>query len=124
MVAAVESIAYVGETPWHGLGSKVEETITLEEFQKEAGLDWTVSKRPVHFHRTGLTIEDDEAAVVFKDRFVLARDSDDRPFSVVSGRYKPVQPKEIFEFFRDLLAMHNMKMHTAGSLMDGGRGKR
>ena len=39
MVAAVESIAYVGETPWHGLGSKVEETITLEEFQKEAGLD-------------------------------------------------------------------------------------
>ena len=27
----------------------------------------------------------------------------------------------IFEFFRDLLAMHNMKMHTAGSLMNGGR---
>lgn len=117
MVAAVETMAYVGETPWHGLGSKVEETITLEEFQKEAGLDWTVSKRPVWYANTLGTGTNN----TFKDRFVLARDSDDRPFSVVSGRYKPVQPKEIFEFFRDLLAMHNMKMHTAGSLMNGGR---
>ena len=119
MVAAVETMTYVGETPWHGLGNKVEENITLEEFQKEAGLDWTVSKRQVQYHsfdpQYGLQ------HLPFKDRFVLARDSDDRPFSVVSGRYKPVQPKEIFEFFRDLLAMHNMKMHTAGSLMNGGR---
>ena len=116
MVAAVEAMAYVGETPWHGLGNKVEETITLEEFQKEAGLDWTVSKRPVQFMDA-----DKMTLSTFKDRFVLARDSDDRPFSVVSGRYKPVQPKEIFKFFEDLLAMHNMKMHTAGSLMDGVR---
>lgn len=41
MVAAVETMAYVGATPWHGLGNKVEENITLEEFQKEAGLVWT-----------------------------------------------------------------------------------
>ena len=115
MVAAVETMAYVGETPWHGLGSKVEETITLEEFQKEAGLDWTVSKRPVWYANTLGT------GHTFKDRFVLARDSDDHPFSVVSGRYKPVQPKEIFKFFEDLLAMHNMKMHTAGSLSHGSR---
>jgi len=123
MVAAVETMAYVGETPWHGLGNKVEETITLEEFQKQAGLDWTVSKRPVLFNAP--THERTEFGGVplatFKDKFVLSRDSDNRPFSVVSGRYKPVQPKEIFKFFEDLLAMHNMKMHTAGSLMDGGR---
>ena len=76
-----------------------------------------MSKRPVWFANTLGTGTNN----TFKDRFVLARDSDDHPFSVVSGRYKPVQPKEILEFFRDLLAMHNMKMHTAGSLMNGGR---
>lgn len=123
MVAAVETMAYVGKTPWHGLGNKVEETITLEEFQKEAGLDWTVSKRPVMFQapdhqRTELG---GVPLSTFKDKFVLARDTDNKPFAVVSGRYKPVQPKEIFKFFEDLLTMHNMKMHTAGSLMDGGR---
>ena len=115
MVAAVETMAYVGAEPWHGLGNKVSEDISLEEFQREAGLNWTVSKRPVLF---GSGLFDTHT---FPKRFVIARDTDDRPYSVVSDRYKPVQPKEIFEFFRDLLSMHNMKMHTAGSLMDGGR---
>lgn len=120
MVAAVETMAYVGATPWHGLGNKVEENITLEEFQKEAGLDWSVSKRPVQFYD-----KDDEFLQPelhsFKNKFVLARDTDNKPFAVVSDRYKPVQPKEIFKFFEDLLSMHNMKMHTAGALLDGGR---
>lgn len=119
MVAAVESMAYVGAVPWHGLGNKVEEDISLEEFQKEAGLDWTVSKRPV-LYRADDGLGGINSAT-FKDRFVLARDTDHKPFAVVSSRYKPVQPKEIFAFFEDLLRMHNMKMHTAGSLMDGGR---
>jgi phage/plasmid-like protein (TIGR03299 family) len=119
MVAAVETMAYVGAVPWHGLGNQVEENITLEEFQKQAGLDWTVSKRPVQYkpHSNQQPLY----SRTFKDKFVLARDTDDRAYSVVSNRYKPVQPKEIFEFFRDLLSMHNMKIHTAGSLMDGGR---
>ena len=123
MVAAVETMAYAGEVPWHGLGNKVEEDITLEEFQKEAGLDWTVSKRPVLFQAPDhqRTEFGGTPLATFKDRFVLSRDTDNHPYSVVSGRYKPVQPKEIFRFFEDLLAMHGMKMHTAGSLMDGGR---
>ena len=119
MVAAVESMAYVGEVPWHGLGNKVEDNITLENFQKEAGLDWSVSKRPVMYEKA--SNEGFKITSTFPKRFVLARDTDNKAYAVVSDRYKPVQPKQVFEFFRDLLAMHNMKMHTAGSLMDGGR---
>ena len=117
MAHLIETMAYAGEVPWHGLGNKVEEGISLEEFQRSAGLDWGVSKRCVEY------AAHDQPGVIkgFKDRFVLARDTDDRPYAVVSGRYKPVQPKQIFEFFRDLLSMHNMKMHTAGSLSNGGR---
>lgn len=117
MADAVEGMAYVGATPWHGLGNEVSEDISLEEFQKEAGLDWEVVKRPVEFHANDLLAPNR----VFKDKFVLARETDNKPFAVVSGRYKPVQPKEIFEFFDDLLTMHGMKMHTAGSLMNGRR---
>jgi phage/plasmid-like protein (TIGR03299 family) len=123
MVAAVETMAYVGTVPWHGLGNKVNEDISLEEFQREAGLDWQVQKTPVMFaapdhERTELG---GTKLATFKDKFVLNRTTDHKPFAVVSGRYKPVQPKEIFSFFQDLLAMHSMKMHTAGSLKDGGR---
>ena len=125
MVAAVESMAYVGATPWHGLGNKVEENITLEEFQKEAGLDWEVQKTPVQFETSHWAHSEDamphRTMHTFKDKFVLNRTTDHKPFAVVSSRYKPVQPKEIFKFFEDLLAMHNMTMHTAGSLLDGGR---
>ena len=119
MVAAVETMAYVGAVPWHGLGKQVDENISLEEFQKQAGLDWQVKKTPVLFNA-----EDGLGGIgmrAFKDRFVLKRTTDNHPFAVVSGRYKPVQPKEIFSFFTDLLSMYGMKMHTAGSLMDGGR---
>ena len=112
MVAAVETMAYVGEVPWHGLGNKVEEGIDLDEFRRSAGLDWDVQKTPVHYGNEGLP---------FKDKFVLNRTTDMHPYAVVSSRYKPVQPKEIFEFFRELLAQHGMKMHTAGALNDGGR---
>ena len=123
MAAAVESMAYVGAVPWHGLGTLVDENIGLEEFQKEAGLDWEVQKTPVMFNAPDheRTEFGGVKLATFKDKFVLNRTTDHKPFAVVSGRYKPVQPKEIFEFFRDLLAMHNMKMHTAGSLKDGGR---
>jgi phage/plasmid-like protein (TIGR03299 family) len=115
MVAAVETMAYVGAVPWHGLGNLVDENISLDEFQKEAGLDWQVQKTPVQY-LSGFGTD-----LTFKDKYVLNRTTDHRPFAVVSGRYKPVQPKEIFTFFKDLLDMHGMKMHTAGSLKDGGR---
>lgn len=120
MAHMVETMAYAGAVPWHGLGNKVEEGISLEEFQREAGLNWTVSKRPVQFLGS-CTQGANNGIHTFPKRFVIARDTDNKPYSVVSDRYKPVQPKEIFEFFRDLLSMHNMKMHTAGALSDGAR---
>jgi hypothetical protein len=113
MVAAVETMAYVGEVPWHGLGNKVEEGIDLDDFRRNAGLDWEVKKRPVLFAGTCLPGAN-TGLHTFKDKFVLARDTDERPYAVVSGRYKPVQPKQVFEFFRELLDQHGMKMHTAG----------
>ena len=35
MSAMVETMAYAGELPWHGLGVKVEHNLTPQEKQKE-----------------------------------------------------------------------------------------
>lgn len=121
MTAAVESMVYVGEVPWHGLGNKVEEGIDLDDFRRSAGLDWEVSKRPVMFHGPSQVRDGHTIGHVYKDKFVLARDTDNKPYAVVTGRYKPVQPKQVFEFFRELLDQHGMKMHTAGALNDGAK---
>ena len=116
----VETMAYANAVPWHGLGNNINADSTIEDWQRQSGLDWSVSKRPVHF--AGECVPGANNGIhTFKDKFVLVRDTDSRPFSVVSDRYKPVQPKEILEFFRDLIATHGMTIETAGSLKDGKR---
>ena len=115
MAAAIETMCYVGEVPWHKEGTKLTEGLGIEDWQRESGLDWTVSKRPVIYQGA------EGEYPTFKDKFVLARDSDDRPFSVVSDRYKPVQPKQVIEFFRELTNEFGMQLETAGSLCDGKR---
>ena len=40
MIAGQAQMAYVGELPWHGLGTKVDQELTPDQFQKVAGLDW------------------------------------------------------------------------------------
>ena len=46
MAHMVETMAYAGELPWHGLGTKVDENIGVDGMLKEAGLDWRVAKIP------------------------------------------------------------------------------
>lgn len=118
MAHELEQMAYVGETPWHGLGNILQPDSTIDEWVTQAGLDWTVSKRQVLYPTHD---GDSSPAWPFKDKFVLARDTDDRAFSVVSNRYKIVQPKQIVEFFRDLVQDFGMQIETAGSLRDGQR---
>lgn len=126
MAHEIETMAYANEVPWHGLGTPVSDDLTVEQMQTAAGLDWSVSKRPVMFSAPEPTLRTEfgsglQIMAPFKDKFVLARDTDNTPYAVVSGRYKPVQPKQVLEFFRDLLAQQGMKLETAGSLRDGKR---
>ena len=46
MVAAVETMAYNSGVPWHGLGTKVPNDLSTDEFMKQAQLDWQVQKIP------------------------------------------------------------------------------
>jgi phage/plasmid-like protein (TIGR03299 family) len=53
-------------------------------------------------------------------RYVLARSDTGAALSVVSNTYLVVQPKEVLEFYRDLVESRNYTLETAGAL-DGGR---
>jgi phage/plasmid-like protein (TIGR03299 family) len=44
MAHLVENMAFVGELPWHELGTKVSEGISSADMLKEAGLDWIVEQ--------------------------------------------------------------------------------
>ena len=107
-------MAFVGETPWHKLGQELEEGASIEQWQVAAGMDWSIERSLVRFNAQG----NDQ---IYSGQSVLYRSDDNTPLSVVSNRYKPVQPKEVLGFFRDLVAEDGFKIHTAGTLMGGKR---
>jgi phage/plasmid-like protein (TIGR03299 family) len=111
---AVESIAYAGVTPWHGLGVKVNPDLSPAEMMHAAGLNWTVSKRPLIYHE-GLS----QKVLRVPDKMALVRDSDSSVLAIVGRAYKPVQNHEAFDFFHKFVKAGQMEMHTAGSLWDG-----
>lgn len=113
MTAHVETMAWVAERPWHGLGTEVEENISTDAMLVQAGLDWNVDKRSL-MYKVGK-----DSRRTFKDRFALVRSSDDSLLSLCGPRYTPVQNKDVFEFFNRFVSAGHMKMHTAGSLMGG-----
>ena len=113
MSAMVETMAYAGELPWHGLGVKVEHNLTPQEIQKEAGLDWTVRKVPAF-----ATFNDEQ---IYSGHDMLIRESDGHPLDMVKKGWEPVQNSEAFSFFDDFIKAGDMTMETAGSLDDGRR---
>lgn len=120
MTAAVESMAYAGQVPWHGLGVKVADSLTPKEILKAANLNWTVDKVPL-----GVMIPATEdkapeySGRLVPGKFALQRNTDGRILSVVGSQYKPVQNEEAFDFFKKFTDAGHMKMETAGSLKDG-----
>jgi phage/plasmid-like protein (TIGR03299 family) len=57
----------------------------------------------------------------FAGQNVLYRSDNHMPLSVVTDRYKPVQPHEVLEFFDALVKESGFRLHTAGTLFGGKR---
>ena len=109
MPALVESMMYVREKPWHGLGTRVEEAPTSTDALRMAGLDWSVVQWNIQVCG-GAKIKNYKANV---------RDSDGTVPRGVSDRYKIGQHAEAFEV-TDSLIGGEVRYETAGSL-NGGR---
>lgn len=109
MAAAVETMAYAGETPWHGLGRKVSDCLTPEEMLVAAGLDWEV-------RRVALKTAD---GIAVPSHFALQRSTDKRILGICGRDFQPTQNRQAFKFFKEFVEAGDMKMDTAGSLFDG-----
>lgn len=108
MAANVETMFYVREKPWHGLGVRVEEAVSSKDALKLSGLDWTVLQESI-LSSSGEVIEGYKANV---------RDSDRKVLGVVTERYRVIQNAEAFEFTDELLGS-GVRYETAGSLQEG-----
>ncbi len=49
MAHLVESMAFVGQTPWHGLGNQLIPNQPIEVWAKQAGMDWRIESSDVSY---------------------------------------------------------------------------
>ena len=108
-------MAFVGQTPWHGLGQTIDPNADLNTWAVQAGMDWSIDSAPAQF------VDSRGNNQFIANQYVLHRSDNGFPLSTVSNRYKPVQPNEVLEFFHDLIEENGFKMHTAGTLRGGKR---
>lgn len=118
MAHLVETMAYAGTTPWHGLGNALVSGQPIDVWTRQAGMEWEIREAPVSF----MTDSDDRFStpLPFPEHKVLYRSDTHAPLSVVSQRFKVVQPRDILEFYRDLTELSGFELETAG-ILKGGR---
>lgn len=111
MAHQVETMAYAGEVPWHGLGVPVSNDLTPTQMMEKAGVDWNVREVESFIEFDGKRMPTGQKSLV--------RETDGRILTNVGENWNPVQNSEAFDFFAEYVNVGDMEMHTAGSLKDG-----
>lgn len=113
----VQSMAWTGQQPWHGLGNQLAPKQPIEVWARQAGMDWTIESAEVRY--VSGSSSNLGSIHAFPEQRVLYRSDTKEPLSVVSSRYQVVQPKDILEFYRDLTEVSGFELETAGVLREG-----
>ena len=111
----VEKMVFAGATPWHGLGTQIDEATTFWDAFQQAGLDWEVKTEPIYRKALDGTLGDAVKAQA------SVRQSDNRVLGVVGPRWTPLQNRDAFKVFEPMVDSGDLTLHTAGSLRGGER---
>jgi phage/plasmid-like protein (TIGR03299 family) len=125
---------YVGQTPWHGLGKKLEIEPSTEEALKLAGLDWEVFKtetyikladnsklsstRYFNYFNTKLAYYGTDYCCTYR---LDHSNKENKPVILghVSKKYEVLQNKDAFQPFDEVLLDSGYTYETAGAVKDG-----
>jgi phage/plasmid-like protein (TIGR03299 family) len=112
MPALVETMAYSGKTPWHGLGTVLSEKCEIAEAIKSSGLDWTTSKQQLGF-------QSGEDFIQYPNRFAIVRSTDKSILGDCGPNYELLQNEKVFEWFDPFIQSDAARIHTCGALKGG-----
>lgn len=114
IVNGTAQMAYVGKTPWHGLGQSLPAYATIPQWLAASGMDTEFMSAPVQFH-------DGRDLLIDPAHKVLYREDNRAIMGVVGSDYQIVQPRETVEFFSDLTGAAGFTLETMGLLFGGKR---
>jgi phage/plasmid-like protein (TIGR03299 family) len=110
------SMAYVGEVPWHRLGTKLDKPATAAEAIQAANLDYPVELRPLKAVMKG------RSTLEVPNHFATVRtDESNAVLGIVGSRYEVIPNVAAFSFFDGLVDRDEAIYHSAGVLGAGER---
>ena len=110
MSANVETMFYVREKPWHGLGVRVEKALNSAQALELSGQNFDVLRLPIY----------DKDGEVIEGYWANVRSSDMKILGIVGNRYTIVQNKDAYAF-TDSLIGEGVEYDTCGVLHEGKR---
>lgn len=121
MSAAVETMFYVGDVPWHGLGHRfLEPPQTVEDALVAAGLDWEVDRK--RLATVEVDPENGERSLGEEvSAYATYRKDSGAVLGIVGTVYRPLQNIDALRTFQPFLDSGEASFETAGSLFDGRR---
>lgn len=108
---------YVGQKPWHGLGTELPKLATAEEAIKAAHLDWKVVKRPIFFQP--LEVSTPSAMMPIADKVAIVREDSMAVMGIGGKDWMPLQNKDAFSFADAIVQDKAAIYETAGALHGG-----
>lgn len=110
--AGQSNFAHVGKKAWHGLGQKLERGASKETWMNAAGYNWECEIIPSQY--------DFHGEMRTSNNFHMVRSDTGASLGCMTGRYKPVQPAQVLDFFDDFVsADERFALETAGVLKEG-----
>jgi phage/plasmid-like protein (TIGR03299 family) len=112
----VDSLAWSGTVPWHGLGVELPSNTTGEDMIRRAGLDWEVIPTPLF---AGLCSDTGYGVSVPGYKMLTRADRPGTVLSVVSESYGIIQNRDALEVMESAVGEGAAVYHVAGSLDEG-----
>lgn len=109
----VESMAWAGQVPWHGLGARVDQEVSVDEMLEAAGLNWQLERKRLFADLGG------GSSLPIDGKSAWVRNTDDKVMAVSSDAWRPMQPADTIGFMHDYVQAGAAKLETAGSLREG-----
>ena len=113
-----DAMFYVGQTPWHGLGEKLEIAPNTEEALQLAKLNWQVHKT-----ETIINLSSTWRKVYHNTGYCCTYRYDKTQTPVILGhvskKYEVLQNKDAFQPFDEVLLDHGYTYETAGAVKNG-----
>ena len=120
-LSGTHEMFYVQETPWHGLGHRVDQALTSEEALKTAELGWSVKKFPLQVVLPDPKVNGAKQFEDVTDKQAIYRTDTMEYLGVVGSGFHPIQNCDAFKILDDLVGSQEAMFHTAGSLGGGVR---